>query len=252
MPGPGGYWLCPRSDRGDGGVEDEPAGRPSRGSPGPRLTLPVCSASCDISAKIVVPKPRMRSTSGCRAHGPSVTIRCCLPGATAATQVATIYRPQTMSAPTVTAWCRDVVKTYDTDRAAGAAITGITKDIPGGALTVVAGPSGCGKSTFLRLLGVRRPSDVRRRRGRGALDRRREQPGAPQAAPPSARLHLPGPDRQPRRVPDRARSAEAVRAVARPAHRRPRGRDRDLRAVRPRAPRSTTSRASSPAASSSG
>ena len=64
-----------------------------------------------------------------------------------------------MSAPTVTAWCRDVVKTYDTDRAAGAAITGITKDIPGGSLTVVAGPSGCGKSTFLGLLGcVDRPT----------------------------------------------------------------------------------------------
>jgi putative ABC transport system ATP-binding protein len=61
--------------------------------------------------------------------------------------------------PDSTAWCRDVVKIYDAERANATAITGITKDILAGALTVVAGPSGCGKSTFLRLLAcVDRPT----------------------------------------------------------------------------------------------
>jgi ABC-type lipoprotein export system ATPase subunit len=58
-----------------------------------------------------------------------------------------------------TASCRDVSKVY---RAAGEApaITRITKDFHGGALTVVAGASGCGKSTLLRLLAcIDRPSD---------------------------------------------------------------------------------------------
>jgi putative ABC transport system ATP-binding protein len=58
-----------------------------------------------------------------------------------------------------TAWCRDLVKIYDAEHANATAITGITKDIAAGALTVVAGPSGCGKSTFLRLLAcVDRPT----------------------------------------------------------------------------------------------
>src|SRR3954452_9808479 len=34
------------------------------GKPWPRLTAPVCWASAVISAKIVVPNPRIRSTSG--------------------------------------------------------------------------------------------------------------------------------------------------------------------------------------------
>ena len=41
-----------------------PAGRRCRGSPGPRLTAPVRTASADISAKMVVPNGRIRATRG--------------------------------------------------------------------------------------------------------------------------------------------------------------------------------------------
>ena len=56
MPGPGGYWLRPPL------IASIAASSTSRGpsvsgKPWPRLTLLVATASCDISAKIVVPKP---------------------------------------------------------------------------------------------------------------------------------------------------------------------------------------------------
>ena len=183
-------------------------------------------------------------------HGRSVTIRCCLPAALQRRH-GNDLSCGSMYAPTVTAWCRDVVKTYATDRAAGAAISGITKDIPGGALTVVAGPSGLWQVDVPAPARLRRPADLGHRRGGGTLDRRREQPGAAPAAPPPPRLHLSRPHRQPRRVPLRARPAQAFGATAWTAHR-----------TRTRSPRSstgsgsrtgpTTNPASSPAASSSG
>src|SRR5262245_29870210 len=61
MPIPGGYWLSPA--RIAAIAASITSGGPSvSGKPWPRLIDPVATASADISAKIVVPKPRIRST----------------------------------------------------------------------------------------------------------------------------------------------------------------------------------------------
>src|SRR2546421_612528 len=63
MPGPGGYWLAP--DRIAPTAASTIAGGPAvSGKPCPRLIAPVRTASAVISAKIVVPNPCMRDTSG--------------------------------------------------------------------------------------------------------------------------------------------------------------------------------------------
>src|ERR1700742_4363117 len=63
MPGPGGYWFCPLWSA-VAAASSMPAGPSVSGKPWPRLTAPVRTASADISAKIVVPKGRMRRTPG--------------------------------------------------------------------------------------------------------------------------------------------------------------------------------------------
>ena len=61
MPGPGGYWLWPA--RMAATAASSTSGGPSvSGKPWPRLIEPVATASADISAKIVVPKPWSRDT----------------------------------------------------------------------------------------------------------------------------------------------------------------------------------------------
>ena len=61
IPGPGGYWLCPA--RMAATAASSTSGGPSAsGKPWPRLIEPVATASADISAKIVVPKPCSRET----------------------------------------------------------------------------------------------------------------------------------------------------------------------------------------------
>jgi hypothetical protein len=63
MPGPGGYWFCP--PRSAATAASSISGGPSvSGKPCPRFTAPVRTASADISAKMVVPNGRIRSTSG--------------------------------------------------------------------------------------------------------------------------------------------------------------------------------------------
>jgi hypothetical protein len=50
------------------------SGGPSvSGKPWPRLIEPVCTASADISAKMVVPKPASLLVSGVRVSGSAVT-----------------------------------------------------------------------------------------------------------------------------------------------------------------------------------
>ena len=63
QPGPGGYWLTP--PRMASTAASSTSGGPSvSGKPWPRLIAPVATASADISAKIVVPKPCAASRSG--------------------------------------------------------------------------------------------------------------------------------------------------------------------------------------------
>ncbi len=50
---PGAYWLCPLLQGGHRARRSPRAGRRRRGSPGPRLSEPVRTASADISEKIV-------------------------------------------------------------------------------------------------------------------------------------------------------------------------------------------------------
>src|SRR5215813_1103179 len=64
MPSPGGYWLCAPSWMAATAACSTSAGPSVSGNPWPRLTLPVATASADISAKIVVPNPCIRATSG--------------------------------------------------------------------------------------------------------------------------------------------------------------------------------------------
>src|SRR3954454_1253546 len=61
MPMPGGYWLWP-SRTAVIAASSTSGGPSSSGKPWPRLIEPVATASADISAKIVVPKPCIRST----------------------------------------------------------------------------------------------------------------------------------------------------------------------------------------------
>src|SRR5262245_61097148 len=59
MPLPGGYWFCP--PRMAATAASRISSGPSvSGKPCPRLMAPVATASADISAKIVEPKPRAR------------------------------------------------------------------------------------------------------------------------------------------------------------------------------------------------
>ncbi len=62
-PGPGGYWFAPERIASTA-ASSTPAGPGSSGKPWPRLMDPVRTARADISAKIVSPNSRMRSTSG--------------------------------------------------------------------------------------------------------------------------------------------------------------------------------------------
>src|SRR3954463_7168503 len=60
MPGPGGYWFSPLRSAVTAAASI--SGGPSvSGKPWPRFTAPVRTASADISAKTVVPKPCRRS-----------------------------------------------------------------------------------------------------------------------------------------------------------------------------------------------
>src|SRR4051812_19300413 len=61
MPMPGGYWLWP-SRMAATAASITSRGPSSSGKPWPRLIEPVATASADISAKIVVPKPWSRDT----------------------------------------------------------------------------------------------------------------------------------------------------------------------------------------------
>src|SRR3954447_7404193 len=61
MPMPGGYWLWP-SRTAVIAASSTSGGPSSSGKPWPRLMEPVATARADISAKIVVPKPCIRST----------------------------------------------------------------------------------------------------------------------------------------------------------------------------------------------
>src|SRR3954471_18383413 len=61
MPMPGGYWLWP-SRTAVIAASSTSGGPSSSGKPWPRLMEPVATANDDISAKIVVPKPCIRST----------------------------------------------------------------------------------------------------------------------------------------------------------------------------------------------
>ena len=61
-PGPGGYWFRPPSIAATAAASIG-AGPSVSGNPWPRLMAPVCVASADISAKIVVPNPCIRSTT---------------------------------------------------------------------------------------------------------------------------------------------------------------------------------------------
>src|SRR5688572_32954649 len=69
MPGPGGYWLCPAriAAMAASAISIGPS---VSGKPWPRLTDPVATASADISAKMVVPRPCSRSASGSRVMAP--------------------------------------------------------------------------------------------------------------------------------------------------------------------------------------
>ena len=61
MPGPGGYWFRPLRIAA-AAASSISCGPSVSGKPWPRLTAPVRTASADISAKIVVPNGRIRST----------------------------------------------------------------------------------------------------------------------------------------------------------------------------------------------
>ena len=61
MPIPGGYWLWPARMAATA-ASITSGGPSSSGKPWPRLIEPVATASADISAKIVVPKPWSRDT----------------------------------------------------------------------------------------------------------------------------------------------------------------------------------------------
>src|SRR5215210_2588082 len=74
MPGLGGYWLRPPLIAAIAASAIS-IGPSVSGKPWPRLTDPVATASADISAKIVVPRPCSRSASRSRvmatpSHGP--------------------------------------------------------------------------------------------------------------------------------------------------------------------------------------
>src|SRR3954452_6545391 len=62
-PGPGGYWFSPPRIASTA-CSSIALGPSVSGKPWPRLTAAVCCASAVISAKMVVPNPRIRSTSG--------------------------------------------------------------------------------------------------------------------------------------------------------------------------------------------
>jgi putative ABC transport system ATP-binding protein len=58
--------------------------------------------------------------------------------------------------------CQDVVRVYRTRASFVRALSGVTAQVPTGAITVVAGPSGSGKSTLMRLFaGMDRPDSGR-------------------------------------------------------------------------------------------
>ncbi len=57
MPGPGGYWLPRPSAMASSAAWRTTSGPSVSGKPWPRLIALVATASADISAKIVVPKP---------------------------------------------------------------------------------------------------------------------------------------------------------------------------------------------------
>lgn len=58
--------------------------------------------------------------------------------------------------------CQDVVRVYRTRDSAVRALSGVTVQVPTGAITAVAGPSGSGKSTLMRLFaGMDRPDSGR-------------------------------------------------------------------------------------------
>ena len=68
---PGGYWLCPARIAATA-ASATTAGPSVSGKPCPRLIEPVATASADISAKIVVPKPcRREERYGCRSLIPA-------------------------------------------------------------------------------------------------------------------------------------------------------------------------------------
>src|SRR5215217_7573169 len=80
MPGPGGYWLTPV--RIASTAASSTSGGPSvSGKPWPRLIEPVCTASADISAKIVVPKPASLEVRAVRVSGWAVTHELYVPRA---------------------------------------------------------------------------------------------------------------------------------------------------------------------------
>src|SRR5215469_6803823 len=65
MPAPGGYWLPLPAMIASAAARAISAGPSVSGKPWPRLTEPVETASSDISAKIVVPRPAsLRFSSG--------------------------------------------------------------------------------------------------------------------------------------------------------------------------------------------
>src|SRR5690242_15075830 len=72
MPGPGGYWLTPVRIASTA-ASSTAAGPSVSGKPCPRLIEPVCTASADISAKIVVPKPASFDVNADRVSGSAVT-----------------------------------------------------------------------------------------------------------------------------------------------------------------------------------
>ena len=124
MPIPGGYWLWPARMAATA-ASITSGGPSSSGKPWPRLMEPVATASADISAKIVVPKPwsrddqvrgvghvvdqpatklsrtsrrglsRLRSTSTTLCQTPSSGSPCC----TGTTKVGATIAGSTWSAP---------------------------------------------------------------------------------------------------------------------------------------------------------
>ena len=143
-----------------------------------------------------------------------------------------------------------IEKVYRTDRIETVALADINLDVAEGEFVSVMGPSGCGKSTLLNLIGLLdvptngTVADQRR------ADRQLPRPRAGGDAQQGDRLHLP--DLPPGRRPHRARQRGDPAALPQDVERRaaqagPGG----ARPRRPRVARCTTSRPSSPAASSS-